>query len=158
MADDDAIMSRIIEAIALSHGGDRDGARSRLGALWEEIAPDGDPFHRCTLAHYMADVQEDPRDELWWDLRALEAAGSLTDERVKRHHPSMALRAFYPSLHLNLAEDYRRLGALDSAREHLSRARQSADALPEDGYGTMIRRGIARLSDELAGGAGEGAG
>jgi hypothetical protein len=32
----------------------------------------------------MADVQIDPTEELRWDLRALEAADTLTDDRMYR--------------------------------------------------------------------------
>ena len=33
----------------------------------------------------MADAQTDPAEELRWDLRALDAADSLTDDRAKEH-------------------------------------------------------------------------
>lgn len=76
-ASDDAVMTRIGQAIMLLHGGDREEARNRFGALWSELGADGDALHRCTLAHYMADTQDDPGDELAWDLRALTAAEGL---------------------------------------------------------------------------------
>lgn len=78
-------MKRIEEAMMLQHTGDLDGARQRFTEIWEEIASDGDPFHRCVLAHYMADLQQDPQEELAWDLRALDAAASVTDDRAKQH-------------------------------------------------------------------------
>jgi len=62
------------------YSSDREGARGRLAALWDEIHADGDALCRCTLAHYMADMQDDPREELLWDLRALEAAGAIAGE------------------------------------------------------------------------------
>ena len=34
----------------------------------------------------------------------------------------------------------------DAAREHLAQATEFARALPENGYGNMIRRGIAYLA------------
>lgn len=145
------LKDRIDAAIALVHRAERVAARQAFDALWAELGPAGDPFHRCTLAHFMADVQDDPRDELMWDLRALEAADSLSDERVKAHHASLALRAFYPSLHLNLAADYQKLGELDHARAHIGKASAALDDLPADGYGTMIRGGIARLAAQLDG-------
>ncbi|WP_202449685.1 hypothetical protein [Streptomyces sp. SID4917] len=70
-------MTRIGQAAMLLHGGDREEARNRFGALWTEIGEAGDPLHRCTLAHYMADTQDDPGDELAWDLRALTAADGM---------------------------------------------------------------------------------
>ncbi|WP_461082080.1 hypothetical protein [Streptomyces deserti] len=142
-------MQRIEEAMALQHAGDADGARRRFAEIWAEIAPDGDPFHRCVLAHYMADLQSDPRDELAWDLKALEAAASVTDDRVRQHHASLAIRGFHPSLHLNLAADYRKLGDDDSARAHLGQAQQYVDALGDDGYGQGIRSALRRLAAQL---------
>lgn len=152
MAGQDEIMSRIAEAIERGQSGDREAARQIFAGIWKQLSPDGDPLHRCTLAHYMADLQDDPHEELAWDLRALEAADLVPEERAREYHDHEALsvRGFYPSLHLNLAEDYRKVGDLARAREHVARARASAEALDEDGYGQMIRAGIERLSRQLS--------
>ncbi|MFF3244003.1 hypothetical protein ACFYWY_09760 [Streptomyces sp. NPDC002870] len=150
-ASEDAVMTRIGQAIMLLHGGDREEARNRFGALWSEIGEAGDPLHRCTLAHYMADAQDDAGDELAWDLRALAAAEGLSDERLARHEATLAVRAFYPSLHLNLAADYVKLGRPEPARVHLDRARAATDALGDDGYGNGVRAAIDRLERLLTG-------
>ncbi|MEU8529924.1 MULTISPECIES: hypothetical protein [Streptomyces] len=146
---DDAVMTRIGQATMLLHGGDREEARNRFGALWAEIGADGDPLHRCTLAHYMADTQDDPDTELAWDLRALSAAEELSEERVARHDSAVALRSLYPSLHLNLAADYVKLSRPDAARVHLDRARAASDVLDDDGYGNGVRAAIGRLESRL---------
>ncbi|MBW5480660.1 hypothetical protein [Streptomyces bambusae] len=143
-------MTRIGQAIILLHAGDREEARNRLAEIWAEIGEDGDPLHRCTLAHYMADAQDDPGDELDWDLAALAAADGLGDERLARHEPHVAVRAFYPSLHLNLAADYVKLGRPEAARTHLALARDATGALPDDGYGNGVRAAVARLEQRLA--------
>jgi tetratricopeptide (TPR) repeat protein len=142
-------MDRIGAAITLGRQGDRASARARLAQIWTEISVGGDAFHRCVLAHYLADLYDEPREELAWDLRALEAAGSLTDERVQEHHASLRIRGFYPSLHLNLADVYRRLGEPAKAREHLEEAVRRVDALGDDAYGDGVRAALARLSDRL---------
>ncbi|QFZ77623.1 tetratricopeptide repeat protein [Streptomyces fagopyri] len=147
----DAMMTRIGQAVMLHHGGDREEARGRFLDLWSEIGEDGDPLHRCTLAHYMADTQDDPSDELAWDLRALSAADELGDDRVEEHHRSPAVRAFYPSLHLNLAADYVKLGRSDAARSHLRRARGAVGFLGDDRYGDGVRAAIGRLELRLDG-------
>ncbi|MFJ1802225.1 MULTISPECIES: hypothetical protein [unclassified Streptomyces] len=160
-ASDDAVMTRIGQAIMLLHGGDREEARNRFGALWSELGADGDALHRCTLAHYMADTQDDPGDELAWDLRALTAAEGLRTAGAPgegdgpgegrggapapEHRDTPAVRAFYPSLHLNLAADYLKLQRPDSARIHLQRARAAAESLADDGYGGGVRAAIDRL-------------
>ena len=58
----DALLTRIGQIVMLHHGGDREEARDRLLGLWAELGEDGDPLHRCTLAHYLADTQDDPTD------------------------------------------------------------------------------------------------
>ncbi|MEW1687105.1 hypothetical protein ACIQOF_21140 [Streptomyces sp. NPDC091265] len=152
-ASQDVVMTRIGQAIMLLHGGDREEARNRFGELWAQIGEDGDALHRCTLAHYMADTQDDPVDELAWDLRALTAAEGLSDERVSEHRDALAVRAFYPSLHLNLAADYMKLRRPSRARIHLDRARDASAVLADDGvddgYGGGVRAAIGRLERRL---------
>ncbi|MEW2250475.1 MULTISPECIES: hypothetical protein [unclassified Streptomyces] len=145
----DAVLTRIGQVVMLLHGGDREEARQRFLALWAEIGEHGDALHRCTLAHYLADTQDDPADELAWDLRALTAAEELTGDRLDRHEGAPAARALYPSLQLNLAADYVRLGHPDAARTHLARARAAADALADDSYGDGVRAAIRRMELRL---------
>ncbi|MEU9454212.1 hypothetical protein [Streptomyces sp. NPDC048277] len=137
----DAVLTRIGQVVMLHHAGDREEARRRLLDLWTELGAHGDPLHRCTLAHYLADTQDDPADELAWDLRALSAA----DEAAT----SAGLRGFYPSLHLNLAADYVKLGRTEAARSHLHRARGAAATLGDDGYGDGVWAAISRLELRL---------
>ena len=148
----DTVMERISAAVAAYGAGDRDGARQQLAQVWSEIQT-GDPLYRCFLAHYMADLQDDVRDELRWDLRALAAADDVTEERAQafaqQFNGALDVRALYPSLHLNLGDDYRRLGATAQAREHLALAQTCEHVLPDDGYGRMIRGGIANLAQRL---------
>lgn len=141
----DAVLTRIGQVVMLHHAGDREEARHRFLGLWAEIGENGDPLHRCTLAHYLADTQDDPEDELAWDLRALTAADEAADDRLAGYEGSLAARALYPSLHLNLAADYARLGRTDAARSHLRRARGAALTLADDRYGEGVRAAIGRL-------------
>lgn len=136
----EGVLTRIGQVVMLHHGGDREEARRRLLDLWSEIGQDGDPLHRCTLAHYLADTQDDPSDELAWDLRALSAAQEAAQT---------AVRGFYPSLHLNLAADYVKLGRTDAARSHLRRAHGAAGALADDSYGDGVRAAITKLTLHL---------
>ncbi|MEQ3552407.1 tetratricopeptide repeat protein [Pseudonocardia nematodicida] len=138
---DDPVMAEIGTAVELGHGGDRAGARSRFDRIREDLGDDGDPFLRCVLAHYAADVQDDPHAELRWDAEALAAATEVTGNE--------AVAGFYPSLHLNLADVHRRLGHDDEALLHLRRAREHVGVLTDDGYGRMIRNGIERCGERL---------
>lgn len=149
----DVVETRIGQAVMLLHGGDREEARNRFGALWTEIGENGDAWHRCTLAHYMADTQDDPGDELAWDLRALFAAETLAGEGMAPHRGPLPVRVFYPALHLNLAADYVKLRRPAAARIHLDRARVAsgilADDGEDDGYGGGVRAAIGRLERRL---------
>ncbi|MEU4832914.1 hypothetical protein [Streptosporangium sp. NPDC023615] len=149
----DPTMARIGQGVELHHHrGRRDDARDLFARIWDDIGGEqGDPLRVCVLAHSMADVQDDVREELMWDLRALAAAELVTDEMVARAGVPLSVAGLYPSLHLNLSDCYRELGDLDRAREHLRQARAGIGALGDDEYGTLIRGGLERLSEELGG-------
>ncbi|MFC7530896.1 GNAT family N-acetyltransferase [Actinoplanes sp. GCM10030250] len=148
----DATLTRIGQGVEMHHGrGERDAARRLFEEIWDEIGGEkGDPLHVCVLAHSMADVQDDVRQELLWDQRALAAADLLTDERTGQAGVALPVAGLYPSLHLNLADCYRKLGDAGRAREHLQRARSGIGALGDDEYGTLIKGGLERLTQLLA--------
>ncbi|MBD0710259.1 MULTISPECIES: hypothetical protein [unclassified Streptomyces] len=146
----DPIMEAIGRAVVEGRTGDAATARRKLQDLWTVIGANGDPLHRCSLAHYLADLYEDPAEALTWNLRALEAVDALTDQRVDRHHAGLRVAGFRPSLHLNLADDHRRLGSFTAAAEHIEAARTHAPNLPGDAYGAMIRTAIEEVSEAIA--------
>jgi hypothetical protein len=103
----DAVMEEIRKAQELNVADDKAGARAILERLWETA---DDALHRCSIAHYLADLQGSVEDELRWDELALAAFPDLTDERIRAYEDSWRARAFLPSLHLNLADVHRRAG------------------------------------------------
>ena len=145
----DSTMDRIGEGIELNHRGERAAARELFTQVWDEIGEDGDPLHRCALAHSMADVQDDVREELQWDLRALAAVDGLTDERAAQAGVTSPVAGFYPSLHLNLGECYRKLGEVDRSREHLELGLAGVGLLADNEYGATIKRTLASLNERL---------
>ena len=153
MSASDETMAEIVAAVELGRGGARADARRRLTDLWERVGPDGDPLHRVTLAHFLADLQDDVRAELRWDERALAAAGDLTDERAQQYAAALRVRGLLPSLHLNLADCLRRLGDAPGARQHLAEAESSIDELADDDYGRMIRAGLWHVRQALEAGS-----
>ncbi len=149
MTGPDATMRHLGHAVELGQRGEREDARQLLATLWQQIGPAGDALHRVALAHAMADVQDDAHEELAWDLRALQAAESVTDERAAQAGVAGPVAGFYPSLHLNLGEDYRKLGDLPAARRHLELGQAAAHTLGDDGYSKMIKGGLDRLACRL---------
>ncbi|MBB3039482.1 hypothetical protein [Hoyosella altamirensis] len=146
----DGTMHAITQAVIEGRAGGLASAREKLLALWSEIGILGDPLHRCTLAHYLADLYSDPAEALVWDVRALDAADALTDQRVQEHHASLHIAGFYPSLHLNLADNYRRLSSFDAAAAHAAAARQRLSSLPDGDYGDSIRTAIDEVADAIS--------
>lgn len=151
----DDVMVAIGAAVEQGRAGDGAGARDTLTVLWEQVGEHGDALHRCSIAHYLADLQESVVDELAWDERAMAAVTTLSDERVRRFHDSMQVRAFLPSLHLNLADAHRRAGNPAEARPHLAAAVAGLDALPDDEYGSMIRTGVEKVRTAVDSGSTE---
>ena len=142
----DPTMAAIIDAVTQGRSGHTGNARSQLLELWKTIGVSGDPLHRCTVAHYVADLYSDPAQALAWDVRALDAADAVSERRVQEHHASLHIAGFYPSLHLNLADNYRRLGSFDTARDHLDAARARLSALQPDEYGELVRAGLNEVA------------
>ncbi|WP_329435013.1 hypothetical protein [Streptomyces albidoflavus] len=146
----DPTMDAIGRAVVAGRAGATRSARRQLLELWSEIGVAGDPLHRCSLAHYLADLHDDPAQALAWDVRALDAADAVTEQRVQEHHAGLHIAGFYPSLHLNLADNYRRLGSFDAAAEHLDLARTYAPALPADAYGDTLRTALDEVAEAVA--------
>lgn len=146
----DPTMEAISAAVVLGRSGDSESARRDLLDIWESIGAAGDPFHRCTLAHYLADLYDDPAEALIWDVRALDAAGELTDERAQQHHGRLQVAGFYPSLYLNLADNLRRLGSFSAATEYVEKAEDRVSVLEDDPYGQMIRSALRGVSEAIA--------
>ncbi|MEU9148863.1 hypothetical protein [Streptomyces sp. NPDC048349] len=146
----DPIMEAIGHAVTEGRVGDRASARRELLGLWSEIGVTGDPLHRCSLAHYLADLYEDPAQALAWNVRALDAADAVTERRVQEHDAGLHIAGFYPSLHLNLADDYRRLGSFAAAAEHIQAAEAHAPSLPQTPYGDLLRRAIRQVAEATA--------
>ena len=74
---------------------------------------------RGILAHFLADMQDDLDDEIAWDEVSLAESAKVSDDELRAIHPDMHLASFMSSLHLNLADGYRRLGRIEAAGRHL---------------------------------------
>jgi hypothetical protein len=142
------VNTELLDAVQLALAGQSEIARQRLAKLWQELPPD-DFFHRCVLAHYLADLQEDLGAELHWDQLALEAALIASSESFDGQIPDVTRAAFLPSLHLNLASSYERNALLDLARQQAVLARDSVRSLPSTPLGETTRAAILRICSRL---------
>jgi hypothetical protein len=142
------VTAAVVNAVERALNGGGDVARERLAELWAGLAPD-DFFHRCVVAHYLADLQSEPRSELLWDQLALEAALAAPAEAFDGRIPDVTRDAFLPSLHLNLASSHERTLNLDLARRHAVLALQATACLPATPLAEMTRAAILRIAVRL---------
>lgn len=73
----------------------------------------------------------------------------MTEQRAQEHHAGLHIAGFYPSLHLNLADAYRRLGSFAAATEHIEAAQAQTSRLPRDSYGDLIRHAIHEVAEAI---------
>jgi hypothetical protein len=135
----DSVFGEIHEGIRLREAGKAEDARVLLSALWPQVDAAADPFARCFLAHSLADVQDDPGEELRWDLVAMKAGEAVTEGRARERGVPGGRRGLFPSLHLNLAESYLRVGEEYQAREHYAAGLEFVPHLGQDPYSDSIR-------------------
>jgi tetratricopeptide (TPR) repeat protein len=118
------------QGMSLEGEGKFQQAKELFLRAWQEAVTD---FEKSTAAHYVARHQDSIVEKLQWDETALQFALKIKDEPMK---------AYLPSLHLNIAKCYEDLKDLSNARKHYQCAGNYTTTLPDDGYGNMIRRGI----------------
>lgn len=144
MAQPDEVLTRIKEAFRLYCRAEVAEGRRQLLELWDELGADMG-YHRSVAAHYLADTERETEGQLSWDLRALEAAESVDEGSPY----AAAVQLFFPSLHLNLADVYRRMGDFDKARHHAEEGMASAGVLGLDHYGQTVRGGLVRVQTQI---------
>lgn len=135
-------------AVELSQSAARDVARERLEELWRSLN-EADAFHRCIVAHYLADLQPDPDAELLWDRLALEAALSGDPTSFEGRIPGVEHGSFLPSLYLNLAASHERVGQLAEAKQHAAAALQVLDKVVATPLGELTRGAVLRVCQRL---------
>ena len=108
-----------------------DEAAKVFQQAWDEASGNLEKF---IAAHYVARHQNSVADKLRWDEIALGMALKINDESIK---------GAYPSLYLNIAKCYEDLKDFIKARENYLLAQKFESFLFGDGYGNMVRAGIA---------------
>lgn len=139
----------ITTALTVILEGDPTTGAPRLRALWATSDP-AEHAQRCVMAHYLADLETDLDEEVRWDECALEEFTHVFDTDLTPVGITSAA-GLAPSLHLNLGDGYLRQGHFAQARKQLELGRAAAGVLGNDGYGTMIRKGLDGLGNRLDG-------
>jgi rifampin ADP-ribosylating transferase len=120
------------QGMALEGQGKPEEASKLFIRAWDEAAND---FEKFTAAHYVARHQKSVADKLKWDETALQLALKINDKSVKES---------LPSLHLNIAKCYEDLNDFENAKTNYQLALSFTNALPDNGYGNMIKGGIMK--------------
>lgn len=107
---DNLVIKLCIEGTRAEFEGRIEDARSLFMQAWEAARDD---FEACVSAHYVARYQEDPEEILRWNQEALNRAHAVEESKVK---------AFYPSLYLNLGHTYEILGNQAEAQRYYNLA------------------------------------
>src|ERR1700733_11178958 len=83
--------AKAVFALCVGEGMQRESVNDIAGAMaiYEQALAlaEGDHAH-CIAAHYMARHRVDPAEELRWNLRALELARRVGDDRVRTYFAS----------------------------------------------------------------------
>ncbi len=98
---------------------------------WQKAANAQEKF---IAAHYVARHQPDTAAKLKWDTTALDFALQIAGEEIK---------ATYPSLYLNIGKCHEDLGDPQNARKNYQLALSFTPFLAPDGFGDLLKRGIA---------------
>ena len=135
---DNSIIQLCARGMELEGMGQTGEAATLFNQAWTEAAGN---FEKCIAAHYLARHQPTIKDKLKWDQLSLQYALITNDHSIK---------ATLPSLYLNIGKCYEDLQDPDRARIHYQLAHSYAVFLPDDGYGSMIKRGIESALQRLS--------
>lgn len=128
---DNKVIQLCTQGMSFEGQGNIAEARQSFLNAWKESTTD---FEKFTSAHYVARHQDATVEKLKWDETALNFAIKIAEPSIK---------AYYPSLYLNIGKCHEDLNNYNSAREHYRKALSFSKYLPDDGYGQMIRLGIS---------------
>lgn len=129
MEENNPVVRLCAEGMQAEGEGRPEVARELYERAW---AMSEDGFEASAAAHYLARQQPSAEETFRRNKEALERADAA-DKRVE---------GFYPSLYLNMGKSHEDLGDLGEARRCYEAAAEKAEDLPDDGYGTLVRRGI----------------
>lgn len=140
MVSENPIVKLCVEGMSLEARGHSSEAAALFVRAWQTATDD---FEASIAAHYVARHQSSPETALLWNQISLDRANLASKEKV---------RSFYPSLYLNMGKSHEDFDQWEQAQHFYKLAEVSLSALPDDGYGKMVRdavqRGLNRLADK----------
>jgi len=125
------IVKLCADGMAAEGLGQADEALNLFTRAWNESSSD---FEKFTSAHFVARHQKNIAGKLLWDERSLDHASKINDG---------SLNSSMPSLLLNIGKCHEDMNHFELAREYYLRAHAYINFLSNDGYGNMIKSGIA---------------
>lgn len=136
---------RVRAALCERDGGDIPGAMAIYERAW--AIAEGD-HAQCVAAHFMARHRADAAEELSWNLRALELARKVGDDRVAA---GWTVAEYFASFLGCVGSSYERLGEFALARRYREEALgHLVDVRPgeyRDGVEASIVAVLKRISD-----------
>ncbi|MDB5036115.1 MAG: hypothetical protein JWQ98_3356 [Chlorobi bacterium] len=131
MDPENPVVKLCAEGMQAEMEGRPDDARDLFMRAWDRATDD---YEACIAAHYVARHQETPEETLRWNLEALNRAEAVDDGRID---------GFRPSLYLNMGWSHEVLGDRAEAARYYTLAEKEVAGLPANGYGALVRGGIA---------------
>lgn len=104
-----------------------DDARQSYQRAWKACTTE---YEACLAAHYVARVQDSVDEALRWNLRALELAYTVQQEKVQD---------FYPTLYMSIAHAYKQLGGNVQAQRYYRLAAGLGEIAPLESESELLR-------------------
>lgn len=142
----DPKLEQIMESFRQFCRGEQTAARAEMAQLWKDLE-DAPAYHRCVLAHFIADTQQAGAGELEWDLRALEIAQAALE--AGDDPTAEAVEKFLPSLHMNAADSLRKQSDFSRAAEHVEQGLRLSGNLGLGPYGQKVRAELIRIEAQV---------
>jgi tetratricopeptide (TPR) repeat protein len=126
----DQVVKLCIEGQRAEARGKKDEALKYFNQAWKIRENDLDA---CIAAHFVAKIQKDFNKTLRWNLTALKFARKASKDAVKD---------FYPSLFINIADSYEKTGRKGMAKKYFDLAATAVSTTSLGSYGILLSESI----------------
>lgn len=112
--------------------------------IWVSLKDTNYYWPRMMLEHLAADLEDDPRVALRWDLMSLREATVILSGQDPAGNVAEAAGSI-ASIHLSIAQGYLAMNRPGPCLRHCDAGDEYARELDDDVYGRQVRRGLARV-------------